>query len=243
MCIDRVLPLSLKAEAEVIAAGENPENAPDSPVVTKMALLTRKRWKPGRTLKVRFLDGASSVQERVVLRAKEWEKHANIHFDFNNDANAEIRIAFGFNPGSSWSALGTDALVEKYFPKHEPTMNFGWFDESTDEDELSRVGLHELGHALGCIHEHSNPNGSPKWNKDAVYKYFSGAPNFWPKDQIDHNVIEKYSPRVLNATKFDPDSIMLYEFAAELIVGGVATHSNKALSATDIEFIGKMYPF
>ena len=54
--------------------------------------------------------------------------------------------------------------------------------------------------------------------------------------------MHKYSLSQLNATKFDPNSIMLYAFPAEFIVGGVATHENTKLSRGDTRFIRKMYP-
>lgn len=94
----------------------------------------------------------------------------------------------------------------------------------------------------GPIHEHQNPKGGIKWNLAKVYEYFSGPPNNWSKDEIDSNVVQKYSIDQLNATKFVPKSIMLYAFPAELIIGGHATAENTDLSLGDKKFIGKNYP-
>ena len=52
------------------------------------------------------------------------------------------------DPGS-WSAVGTDALIERYFPPYQPTMNFGWLKDDTDDQEYERVVVHEFGHVLG----------------------------------------------------------------------------------------------
>jgi hypothetical protein len=126
-------------------------------------------------------------------------------------------------------------------------MNFGWLKDDTDDTEYNRVVVHEFGHALGAIHEHQNFKGGIVWNVEAVYAAFSGPPNNWSRDDIDHNVIEKYSIDQLNATKFDPRSIMLYPFPKQLIKGPPAlaktgTRSNTDLSVSDKRFIAKNYP-
>jgi hypothetical protein len=102
--------------------------------------------------------------------------------------------------------------------------------------------VHEFGHALGCIHEHQSPKEHLKWNKQAVYAYFSGPPNNWNKQTIDHNILLKYSPKGISATIFDPDSIMLYMFPAELFTDHKGTNNNTDLSNKDKAFIGQMYP-
>jgi hypothetical protein len=139
--------------------------------------------------------------------------------------------------------VGTDALVEKYFPKFQPTMNFGWLKADTDDQEYERVVVHEFGHALGLIHEHQNPKAKLKWNKPEVYRVFSGSPNFWSKEEIDHNILSKYSPAGIQNTNFDEDSIMLYMFPGSLFLNGVGTKSNTKLSKHDKEFIGQQYRF
>lgn len=121
-------------------------------------------------------------------------------------------------------------------------MNYGWLDDDTDKVEYNRVVLLEFGHRLGAIHEHQSPKGGIKWNLDKVYKYFGGPPNNRSKEDIDFNIVHKHLINHLNATKFDPNSIMLYAFPGEFIVGGIATHENTKLSRGDKRFIRKMYP-
>src|SRR5262249_40553166 len=157
-------------------------------------VINQKKWENGFTLRCRFLDGDNTQQDKVMEKAKIWEQFANVHIEFGEDPDAEVRISFSADPGS-WSAVGTDCLDRSYFPDHEPTMNFGWLRDDTEDDEYERVVVHEFGHALGCIHEHQSPNEHLKWNKAAVYKAFSGPPNYWSKADIDSNILQKYSPQ------------------------------------------------
>jgi len=60
-------------------------------------------------------------------------------------------------------------------------MNFGWFDDNTSDSEFSRTVIHEFGHALGMIHEHQHPLAAIPWDKDKVYTYYAGYPNYWSK--------------------------------------------------------------
>jgi hypothetical protein len=212
----------------------------------KMALVTGKRWKLGQTLGIRFLDGSATQRARVKKHASEWLQFVGLEFNWKGGAGAEIRISFSADPGS-WSAVGTDCLVTEYFKKKEPTMNFGWLTDDTDETEYRRVVVHEFGHALGCIHEHQNPKGGIVWNEKAVIAMFSGPPNNWSVADIRSNIIEKYAINQLNATTFDPKSIMLYAFPKTLIkapasLAKTGTANNTDLSARDRSFIAKNYP-
>jgi hypothetical protein len=260
LCIDRVIPLHLKARAAELAMKEAGINQPKLSALTpkargrtpalmpgasghpaKIAFFTGKKWKKGRTLGIQFLDGSATQKQKAQHFAKEWLQFANLKFDFSAGAASDVRISFQADPGS-WSAIGTDALVTEYFKKEEPTMNFGWLQDDTEDQEWRRVVVHEFGHAIGAIHEHQNPKGGIQWNLAAVYAYFSGPPNNWSKEDIDFNVVQKYSMSQLNATSFDPKSIMLYAFPAELIKGGKATSENTDLSKGDKTFVAKMYP-
>ena len=250
ICIDRIIPIELKIVAATLAIDEYPGNQPRMPRAlagasmhpAKMALLTGKKWQNGRELGVYFMDGSATQKAKVRQFATLWEAYANIRFNFNaRQSSAEIRVSFEADDGS-WSAVGTDSLHTAYFKKSEPTINFGWLRDSTDDEEWRRVVVHEFGHALGAIHEHQNPKGGIKWNLQAVYDYFSGPPNNWSKADIDHNIVQKYSLDQLNASKFDPNSIMLYSFPPELLQSGVGTASNTKLSTGDKRFIRRMYP-
>lgn len=238
-CIDRFLPEELTAAGREAAIKENPENA--SPLSAfEAASVKSKLWKRGRTLRVCFLDGDPSVQAKVKTHAMTWTNHANIHFNFGNDPNSEIRISF-LEKGS-WSALGTDALVRQWFPLDGPTMNYGWLNASSTNEEIARVVLHEFGHALGMIHEHQNPAGGIQWNEAAVIASLSGPPNNWTPDQIRHNVLNRYSAAATQFTAFDPKSIMLYSFPKSWTLNGMTFALNSALSPTDIAFIKARYP-
>ncbi len=249
-CTDRIIPLHRKTAAAQLAVTENPANAPTlmplmgvSVTPVKMALLTGKKWADGRTVRVRFLDGSKRQRAQTVKYAEEWCNYADIKFDFAPRGKADVRVSFQADP-DSWSAIGVDCH-DDYF-KGKPTMNFGWLTDDTDETEWRRVVTHEFGHALGAIHEHQNPRGGIRWNLPAVYNYFKGPPNNWTKEEIDLNVVQKYSLDQLNATKFDRKSIMLYTFPAAFILGPrellkAGTPNNTKLSAGDKAFIAKMY--
>lgn len=215
-------------------------SANDPVAVARMALVNQKKWENGKTLRCRFLDGDDFQKGNVQDKANIWCDYANVQFSFVADPDAEIRISFQADSGS-WSAIGTDCLVTSYFPTYQPTMNFGWLRDDTADDEYERVVVHEFGHALGCIHEHQQPNENLQWNSDAVYASFSGPPNYWSKDQINQNILQKYSPDGMSATSFDSASIMLYQFDGALFVDGVGTPLNKQLSDLDKQMIGQMY--
>jgi hypothetical protein len=216
-------------------------SASDPVLVARMAVIDLKKWDNGRTLRCRFLDGDDFQQGKVKDNADIWRDYANITFSFVTDPDAEIRISFQADPGS-WSAVGTDCLITDYFPQYQPTMNFGWLRDDTADEEYERVVVHEFGHALGCIHEHQSPNENLQWNVNAVYAAFSGPPNYWSKDDIDHNILQKYSPDGISATRFDMNSIMLYQFDGSLFVDGKGTPQNTQLSDQDKLMIAQMYP-
>jgi serralysin len=203
------------------------------------AVITDKKWEPGQILRVRFLDGDPIVQQKIEAVACQWSQYANIQFEFGNDPDAEIRISCGQLDGQSWSTIGKDALGRA---QDEPTMHYGWLTPDSSDEDYSSVVLHEFGHALGCIHEHQHPEAGIPWNRDAVYRYYMGPPNNWPKEKVDHNLFAQYSKDVTQFSQFDTQSIMLYAVPKELTTNGFEVGWNTHLSETDKAFMGAIYP-
>ncbi len=169
--------------------------------------------------------------DRFLLTFYEFIKLGNISFEFGDERDAEIRIAF--IPGGSWSYIGTDSLR---ISSEDATMNLSWVDQG--------IVLHELGHALGLGHEHQPPDGGIQWNREVVIQDLIGPPTFWTRRQIEHNVLKKYDVGQTNGVEFDPKSIMLYRVPPTWTLDGFHTEFNTALSAGDKGFIasGLAYP-
>lgn len=205
----------------------------------RAALLLSTKWNVGDVIRIRFLGGSPALQERVKSVAKEWTSLANLTFNFVKSGPADIRIAFMPGKGS-WSYLGT---MCRRIDEPDPTMNYGWLTDDSEESEVRRVVLHEFGHALGLIHEHQNPkNGGIEWNRAAVRKDLSGPPNNWDDATIENNMFAKYEPGSLAATNVDPTSIMMYPIPKAWTLDGTSAGLNGELSEKDKQFIATNYP-
>ena len=245
VCIPRIIPNDEMEGAAAYAIAENPRNAPFLPrrigihasADFELALFTGKKWKPGRTLDIYFMDGLDTVQIKVEKVARTWCNYANLKMDFTNDNDADIRITF--KQRGSWSYIGTDC---GYIEKWKPTMNFGWLKADTSDIDYESVVTHEFGHALGCIHEHQSPSASIPWDKEAVYAYYAGPPNSWSKEKVDINLFRTYSRTMTNASQFDPESIMIYSIPNEHTLGDFEIAWTTKLSERDKFFIAEQYP-
>jgi hypothetical protein len=209
------------------------------------AALAGKAWDRGMVLQVLFLDGPEAYRRRVRTHARTWEAYADITFAFDDDPSAPIRLTFTAAPGRFYSMVGNEALLGG-FPPDKHTMNLGFppswpLGNDEVEREVRRLILHEFGHALGLIHEHSSPEaGSFFKDPELVYDYYRRTQG-WDRQTVDENVLMVYDRgQISNATAFDPDSIMLYEFPAEITTR--PTKTNYELSALDKIIIGQLYP-
>lgn len=193
-------------------------------------------WKNRSSLKVKFLGGDTSLQDRVKKVAQLWTSAGTPRLDFvGPEDSSDIRISFT-QDNSSWSEIGSCTTARS----NEATMNFGWFNSNTTDEEISRTTLHEFGHALGLEHEHQNPSSSIKWDKPYIYDYYSKSQG-WSTDKVDHNIFNRLDTSRTTFTTFDPASIMLYPFPSKFTTDGTSTEMNKVLSSTDKEFACRLY--
>ena len=152
------------------------------PIRASAILATQSKWVNGTVLHYCFYtSGHYSVPktqaDAVRAAFAEW-KAVGVGLEFeevSKMSEAEVRIGYSTQDGSSASAVGRQVLQT---PSTEPTTVYGW-------DLTSKYGhgtaLHELGHVLGMEHEHQNPFAGIKWHELAVYDSLAKPPNSWSR--------------------------------------------------------------
>ncbi len=198
--------------------------------------LIGKTWQPGRTLGVGFLGGSDTQRSKVRRWVQEWSQFANIGFDFNA-TRPELRVDFTPNAGS-WSLIGTDALT---VPAGQPTINFGWVTNTSDDTSDRAVILHEFGHALSLGHEQSSPGQDIQWNYPKAFAYYM-ATQGWSAEMVQQNVFDVYGRSQVEGTPYDRASIMQYPVPAELTLDGRGIGWNTDLSDLDKQHIAAILP-
>ena len=128
-------------------------------------------------------------------------------------------------------------------------MGGGFMNVSPDQLSEYEIGTirHEFGHALGIEHEHQNPKGGcdDEYNWQQIYQYLEGPPNNWTKETIDWN-LRQASGEDLQMTKFDKNSVMLYQFPPTSTRRAPSKcfvpEPNSQISQGDRTLIATMYP-
>jgi hypothetical protein len=208
-----------------------------------LVMFTAKKWSVGRTINFYFMDGPQWARDKVMELGSRWLVQANLTFNVTPDRSmSDVRITF--EPGGSWSYLGTDNLI---IPDDEPTMQLGWLLDSDvidDEDEWRRVVVHEFGHMLDFGHEQAHPEGTIDWNREAVLAYYQGPPNYWSASDVERQVFRKYSGApVTNFSAYDKNSIMHYPIPPEFVLDPAdAVGFNDSRSLRDKKTCALWYP-
>jgi hypothetical protein len=181
---------------------------------------------------------------------------------------SDIRI--GFAEKGYWSCVGTDSRYSKCAAAGQPSMNLQGFDVTLPLDYKETV-LHEFGHALALEHEHQHPDEGCdqefRWDDDpgyeltedqhgqrirdsknrrpGLYTLLEGAPNKWPRADIDTNLRQYAQSGDFELSTFDDKSVMLYKFETWMFKkpdSRCCKIRDAALSAQDKSFISRLYP-
>jgi hypothetical protein len=176
--------------------------------------------------RVRAMDPVDAIQTIVRERI---QPLIGLKLEFV-DVDGDIRIGLD-NTKGSWSMVGVQC---KQVPAEEATMNFGWLDVATI--------IHEFCHALGMIHEHQNPFGKGiDWNLKKVFAWANSTQG-WDMYTTCENITKRYNQDLVNGSDYDPESIMLYSYPADLTNNKQATYRNVSLSEFDKMWLSSIYP-
>ena len=200
-------------------------------------------WDNGKTITVKFIGegGSPKLREKIKVAAKEWEKYANISFNFVESGEANIRVLVTDKGGCN-SVVGTVALFRD---SNEKTMNLdsnffynrGFFFDVL----LTSTVQHEFGHAIGLLHEHSY-KGKIQWNKEVVYKEAYERDKEWDKAMVDFQIFMQHESLYTNGFAYDPLSIMHYGYPASWTLNNIEIKSNFKISELDKATVGLLYP-
>jgi serralysin len=236
---------------------------PSNMLIARAAFAFNVKWPDKYVIKVGFFKGQVKLDDGTYQDAQftpdkaMWVKYiiekffiksglVNLSFEWDVPLqNSDIRIMFIPEMGA-WSLLGTQATKQN---TNSPTMNLGWIDNDLDYDSPDAKGtgavvLHEFGHALGLIHEHSRKDASLlKWNKDSVYIDLGKSPNYWSRQEVDAQIFTPQEFDSKNSSEYDPTSIMHYYFQNDYFLPPPPNliHAVK-LSPLDIKTITNRYP-
>lgn len=251
LCTEMTLPQDLKTITKLRSMNKNTKEYSKFRAI----FLKNKQWPVGSEIKIGFLNsppwnfsvefsnGVDPFRKKLTMSVKEaikeivmtrYQPIVNLKLIFvpdNEASTATIRIYFDNDKGSS-SYIGRDNL---YIPSNSPTMRFAWYDTA--------VVLHEFGHALGMGHEHLTPYNNPiEWNLPKLYDYYAGYPNYWDKETVDFNVVDKYKVTQVNGSDYDNDSIMRYSVPSGLTKDGKSIPETLRLSQLDVLYLSNLYP-
>lgn len=250
-CTIPQLPPIPRAAAAWYAAIARPSNAPglidlvyghpaDQPLPPEsISLLKGKFWPNGSKLSVAFKGGNTDVNAKVLQYASMWSKWANIDFVGVNPTS-QWDILVGYDQPGYWSYIGTDSRFASR--QGEQSLNLQGFDSQPMPDsEWSRVVCHEVGHALGALHEQQRPEAVARLDREACYRYF-GQTQGWSREEIDQQILTPMDMSQVLASTEDDTSVMMYSFPGKLTIDHKPIVGGAKINELDGQTMARAYP-
>ncbi|MDU1903745.1 MAG: hypothetical protein E6772_03095 [Dysgonomonas sp.] len=199
-----------------------------------------KLWYPHSTIKIKFVNGSSEYQEKVMTYAREWLQYAGLNFQFVTEGKAEVRIGFDWNDNRyiTWSYIGTDCKMATN--QDEATMSFADWDRASEFEKKGDV-LRAFGQVLGLELESRHLDFDPNWS-NTIADYWEGELTDIPWDNLKEYVFDPLQrSEVIMTDEYDELSIMIWPFTRRY-AGNTARDFNYELSDMDKAFISQLYP-
>jgi hypothetical protein len=238
----------------------------------KAAFLTSKKWTPGDTIRIKFLEIPSPNLERTSLNSIKNVKDSSgnaLQYDKlqetvdNLDIISAIKLIVKerIQPFIGLTFMFVDSSQNADIRISFNGSDGAWSLIGTDCRQVQIYGnniqneatmnfgwfdvatvMHEFGHALGMIHEHQNPSGNQIQWNTKAVYDWARRTQGWDQQTAYQQIIEPYEKNSVNGSNFDPLSIMLYFFPGSLTLNNKGTHENLRLSGTDVIYLAKQYP-
>ncbi|MDR0605759.1 MAG: hypothetical protein LBG80_15810 [Bacteroidales bacterium] len=208
--------------------------------LTKAVSINDKTWESGDTIKIKFLNGSSQLQDSVKQVAATWLKYAWLKFKYVSSGDADVKIGFDMDTRYiSWATIGTDCRLVS---QNTPSVNFVDMEYNLEEDYETFQGdvLRAFGHILGLGFEHSNPESTIVFKPNAQ-SYFEDYYGLSASEALE--LLELYDTEQTNYTEYDPLSIMVLGIPSTIVTKkSMAVVANTELSDSDKELIATLYP-